>query len=259
MRLPLQAFTARRTQAGLTLIEFMISIVLGMVIVAAMAMLIGNQSVARSEVDRSGRLIENGRYAITTIVEDLQMAGYWGEIYTNPDAPTSLTTVASLPNPCSATVNSPENAASMGVTEGTFLYLQAYDGSSYTAGDLSCVTNWKPGTDIVVVRRADPSAVALGSLDRRPNVPSDGSGQRQRDDVQLFAGARGVRGQRHDVQSGDAGGRARADPAVGRPHLLRRELRRMLQRQRGHDSDAQACGTGRGVGGAVIDSQPSAR
>ena len=100
MRLPLQAFTARRTQAGLTLIEFMISIVLGMVIVAAMAMLIGNQSAARSEVDRSGRLIENGRYAITTMVEDLQMAGYWGEIYKTPEAPTSLTTVASLPNPC---------------------------------------------------------------------------------------------------------------------------------------------------------------
>ncbi|ROZ75818.1 hypothetical protein EEB15_14785 [Ramlibacter sp. WS9] len=166
MRRQFQTFSNRSAQAGLTLIEFMVAILLGMVIVAAMAVLIGNQSAARGEIDRAGRLIENGRYSITTMVEDLQMAGYWGEIYINPDAPTGMFAAdfTSLPNPCSVTVNSPEDAASKGLKEGTFLYIQGYDGSTYTAGDLSCVTNWKAGTDILVVRRADPNAVALASL-----------------------------------------------------------------------------------------------
>ena len=63
----------RRLQRGLTLIEFMVSIVLGMIIVAALATLVADQSVNRAEIDRSGRLIENGRYAIRALAEDLQM------------------------------------------------------------------------------------------------------------------------------------------------------------------------------------------
>lgn len=68
----------RSGQRGLTLIEFMVSVVIGMLMVAVLAILIADQSGNRAEVDRSGRMIENGRYAVRTIAEDLQMAGYWG-------------------------------------------------------------------------------------------------------------------------------------------------------------------------------------
>lgn len=161
MRRQIFAPAQRRPQSGLTLIEFMISIVLGMIVVAALAMLIGNQSATRSEVDRAGRLIENGRYAIQTMTDDLQMAGYWGEIYKTPDSPTSITSLATLPDPCSVTINSPENSASPGLTEGTYLHVQGYDASTLTSSTLSCVSNWKSGTDIVVVRRADPDYSAI--------------------------------------------------------------------------------------------------
>ena len=138
-------------QAGLTLIEFMISIVLGMILVAALSVLIANQSATRSEVDRAGRLIENGRYAIQTLADDLQMAGYWGEA---TDAPTTVT-LSAMPDPCSTTVTS-GNGATPGIQEGMALPVQGYDGSTYTSGTLACVSNWKSGTDILVLRRADP-------------------------------------------------------------------------------------------------------
>src|SRR5437660_1640875 len=141
----------RRAQAGLTLIEFMISITLGMIIVAGIAVLIGSQSSARSDVDRAGRLIENGRYAIQNMVDDLQMVGYWGEISSAPAVP------GALPDPCSVTVSDLQTA--MG------LHVQGYDDTTFTSTTLSCVSNWKSGTDVLVVRHADPdiSGVVNGS------------------------------------------------------------------------------------------------
>ena len=130
-------------QRGLTLIEFMISIVLGMILVAALATLIANQSTARSEIDRAGRVIENGRYSIQTITDDLQMAGYWGEVSTIGAYG------GALPDPCDAT----EATVSSIIP---FLHIQGYDDTTYTAGTLSCVSNWKSGTDILVVRYVDP-------------------------------------------------------------------------------------------------------
>ena len=129
-------------QRGLTLIEFMISVVLGLLLVAALSTLIANQSVTRSEVDRAGRLIENGRYSVQAMSDDLQMAGYWGEIINAPAVP------ATLPDPCSTIVANVQTA--MG------LHVQGYDDTTYTAGTLGCVSNWKSGTDILVVRYADP-------------------------------------------------------------------------------------------------------
>lgn len=148
--------TGARPQRGLTLIEFMISIVLGMILVAAIAVLIANQSTSRADVDRGGRLIENGRYAMNVITEDLQMAGYYGE---SSSAPTT-TTITAFPNPCTTTVTS-GNAASPGIQESSSLHIQGYDDSTYTAATLSCVTNWKIGTDILVVRHADPDTSAV--------------------------------------------------------------------------------------------------
>jgi type IV pilus assembly protein PilW len=155
MHIHSQPGTAMR-QRGLTLIEFMISIVLGMILVAAIAVLIANQSTARNEIDRGGRLIENGRYAMQVISDDLLMAGYYGE---STSAPTGVT-ITAMPDPCSATVAS-GNAASPGIQEASTLYIQGYDNSNYTAATLSCVTYWKSGTDIVVVRHADPDTSAV--------------------------------------------------------------------------------------------------
>ena len=59
-----------RRQRGLTLVEFLISITIGLLMVAALATLIADQSGNRAEVDRAGRLIENGRYGIRAMTDD---------------------------------------------------------------------------------------------------------------------------------------------------------------------------------------------
>lgn len=131
----------RARQLGLTLIEFMVSITIGMVIVAALATLIAEQSSARAEVDRSGRLIENGRYALTTLAGDVQLAGYWGEM----SSPASTTTT--LPDPCSTSAADIEAALGM--------HVQGVDGAGTTP---SCLSDRMAGTDVLVIRRADPDS-----------------------------------------------------------------------------------------------------
>lgn len=142
------ALREARRQAGLTLIEFMVSIVIGMLMVAALATLIANQSGTRAEVDKSGRMIENGRYAIQVLANDIQMAGYWGELSEQPAVP------GALPDPCSVTLANLDQAR--GVP------LQGYDSPATLPVDLAaCVTEHKPETDVLVVRRVDPDMTAL--------------------------------------------------------------------------------------------------
>ena len=131
-----------RRQAGITLVEFMVSIVLGMLLVAVLATLIVNQSGNRREVDRAGRIIETGRYALDQIAADVRMAGYWGELGSTPAVP------GALPDPCSVTAADLDAAMGMPV--------QGYDAP--TSLSLSCVSNHLPGTDVLVVRRVDPDS-----------------------------------------------------------------------------------------------------
>jgi type IV pilus assembly protein PilW len=152
----------RRLQRGLTLIEFMISIVLGMIIVAALATFVADQSVNRAEIDRSGRLIENGRYAIRALADDLQMAGYWGELSSPPTAPAGWT------DPCGAIPAAPTKAeitASLGwhvtgleVPSGTAR--PGYNSTAPMPTTLACLSNLKPGTDVLVIRRSEPDSSA---------------------------------------------------------------------------------------------------
>lgn len=162
--------SAPHRQRGLTLVEFMVSIVLGMILVAAIAVLIANQSTARNEIDRGGRLIENGRYAMQVVTDDLMMAGYYGESQSAPvngTVPGLPATPAAtvLPDPCTRTVTSGD-AANPGIQESASFYVQGYDESTFTSSTLSCTPNWKSGTDVLVVRHADPdtAGITVGSL-----------------------------------------------------------------------------------------------
>jgi type IV pilus assembly protein PilW len=126
-------------QAGLTLVEFMVAIVIGMLMIAAMATLIANQSTNRAEVDRAGKLIENGRYAMSAIAADAQLAGYWGEYSSAPGTGGTM-------DPCST--------AQADIQNDTLEHVQGYDDTA--ASFPSCISNRKSGTDVLVIRRAEP-------------------------------------------------------------------------------------------------------
>jgi type IV pilus assembly protein PilW len=147
-------YRARRRQAGLSLIELMISITIGLLLLTGMLTLIVGQSRARAEIDKSGRQIENGRYALTILQDDIQHAGYYGQ-YSGVTTPLSA-----LPDPCATDAATLDAALAMP--------LQGYDAPASVPAPLSaCLpdANHVAGTDILVVRRvaADDAPIAVAS------------------------------------------------------------------------------------------------
>ncbi|MGN5478779.1 PilW family protein [Cupriavidus basilensis] len=138
----------RRRQSGMSLVELMVAIAIGLFLLAGITALISQQSSARAELDKSNRQIESGRYAFTLLQDDIEHAGYYGRFGG------TMTASAVLPNPCSAAVGS--------VGDALALPLQGYDAPATVPAPLSgCLAdaNHVPGTDILVTRRLETGDV----------------------------------------------------------------------------------------------------
>jgi type IV pilus assembly protein PilW len=71
---------AKRIQAqqGLSLIELMIAITLGLFLIGGLIQLFVNSKQSYRVQENISRLQENGRFAISFLVKDVRMADYWG-------------------------------------------------------------------------------------------------------------------------------------------------------------------------------------
>ena len=131
----------KRREAGFSIIELMIAITLGLMVLAGLSALFANASAARNELERNSRQIENGRFAIELLGDDLRIAGFYGEL--NVRALPAPPPPGPLRDPCSL-LPADWSAA---ITVAVF----GYDNG---AGAPGCIpANLKPNTDILVVRR----------------------------------------------------------------------------------------------------------
>lgn len=94
----------RLPQSGFTLIELMVSMAIGLLIVLALITLLINVNRNNSEMGKTNRVIENGRFALQLLQADISHAGYWGGYVPRFDdltanaAPTDVPTA--VPDPC---------------------------------------------------------------------------------------------------------------------------------------------------------------
>jgi len=131
-----------KKQYGLTLVELMIAVALGLILLLGLATIYERNSVTRNELERSSRQLENGRYALQLLASDIKLAGYLGEFFTTA-APAALPA-----NPCSDTIADLTTAFS--------LHVQGYNDGS---GSLPCISDYKGG-DVIVVRRVSTCSAA---------------------------------------------------------------------------------------------------
>ncbi len=132
----------RRRMAGLSLIELMISITLGLMILSGVAFVFVNTSQARNEVERTSRQIENGRYAVEVVADDLSLAGFYGEL-----------NVGTLAAPGAL----PADQCSLAATDWAAwipLHVQGFNNGTGFNQATCTLTNHKANTDILVIRRA---------------------------------------------------------------------------------------------------------
>jgi type IV pilus assembly protein PilW len=144
----------RKFQSGFSLVELMIAITLGLLIVAGLTTIFVKNSRARSEIERSNRQLESGRYAMTLLTEDLRMAGFLAAFNpydsiifpNNPplgaDTAPVTAAMASMPDPCDASVAN--------LNKSFFFHVQGYDNPTTMP---SCVSDVRAGSDILVIRR----------------------------------------------------------------------------------------------------------
>lgn len=152
-----------RPSRGLSLIELMIAIAIGMVIIAALLALFVNVTRTNNEMTKMNRQIENGRFAIQLLQDDVVHAGYWGSHVPDFDDLTSVVAPLAAPNaipdPCLdyASWTDQHRANLIGIP------VQA------SIGSCGVVTNQQANngvlTDTLVVRYAQPCEAGVGTCE----------------------------------------------------------------------------------------------
>jgi len=143
---------APRVQRGMTLIELMVGLTLGLIVVSSLLLVLAHASTRGQDLQRASIQIENGRYVAELFREDLRMAGFYGEtsvagaLYTQPD-PCALVPVGW--NGAPLTFPAP---------------VQGYG----AADVLPCLANRRANTDALVIRHVgvdvvDPATIAGGN------------------------------------------------------------------------------------------------
>lgn len=140
----------RPSQRGYTLVELMVGITVGLIVALAITAIVFYVSLHRHDLERVSRQIENGRYAMQLLTDDLANAGYFGEF-----DPREVALPTTLPDPCSTDVA--DMKAAVGV------HVQTYNAA---AAMPSCIDDVRAGTPVIAIRRA--STCAAGSADCEP-------------------------------------------------------------------------------------------
>lgn len=160
-----------RPQGGVTLIELLVVLAIGAIIAAAMASLFAQSSTTREQVNRTSQRIENGRYALDAIAEDVRLAGYYGDLWPVGNLGYN-TDIAGNANPCVTALASiqaqwawsvgPPSSATVPVP---VIGLEGH-GATITlpTGCSTILPNLKTGTDVIALRRASTLAVAPSAL-----------------------------------------------------------------------------------------------
>lgn len=94
----------RRLVRGMSLVELMVGIAIGLAIVTALLALLVSTNRHNAELARSGQISESGRFALQLLADEISHAGFWGgylpafDDLTTAGAPGDVP--AAVPDPC---------------------------------------------------------------------------------------------------------------------------------------------------------------
>lgn len=167
----LTATTAR--QAGFSMVEVMVAMVLSMLVIGALTALFMNINRANTELAKTSSQIENGRFALQVLQDDIAHAGFWGEYVPDFDNITSKSspegspalmpgTPRAVPDPCLAytAVSWTEQHMHNLIGIPVQVYGETPPAGGGCATDLSA--NRKADTDLLVVRHAETCVAGSG-------------------------------------------------------------------------------------------------
>lgn len=148
------AFASGKTR-GFSLVELMVSITIGLIILAAVATIMVNSKSAYNAQDRAGRVQENGRIAMQFLMQDLRLASYYG-------------CGNFADNPAASFFSSLISNSTVDFFYKTSFHLEGINNAAGTwspsgaavASTSPAPLNMAPGTDAITIRILEPNAVA---------------------------------------------------------------------------------------------------
>lgn len=141
----------RSRERGFSLVELMIASTIGLLILTAMISVFVSSMQSRNEVDKSSRQIENGRFAVEMLREDIQLAAFYGDYF--PSSTVTWTT----PDPCSTIFDNMEFDSTAGKIPVGIYGIPNAD----TTATPSCLADRKADTDILVIRRTSTTQLKI--------------------------------------------------------------------------------------------------
>lgn len=162
-------YSARQT--GFTLVELMVSMALGLLIVLALITLLININRSNTEMAKTNRQIENGRFAMQILQADLVHAGYWGRLGFTTGGQT-MPAPDAIPSPCASSAGwNPTYYKNM-----LAIPVQGYknlSGAGITWSDCG-ISSLLANSDVLVVNHANTCAADSvncdGGTDKGPHI-----------------------------------------------------------------------------------------
>lgn len=140
-----------RRQSGITLVEMMVAMVVGLILLVGIVQLFISNKQAYRIQEGANVLNENARYVMNQMQFDLRMADHWGGVEA---------TEVDLDGDIDAITNDCADEAATLTVAGIF----GIDGEA--ASPLDCIpdSDYVPNSDIVIVRYAEPTRLPSGAL-----------------------------------------------------------------------------------------------
>ncbi len=151
----MKVITQRSAQAGFTLIELMLAMVIGLILIGGVVTLfVGGQKSFRLD-ESEARMHDAARYAIQELARDLRMAGYLAELM-NPDALTAAPNAIAAVD-CGVAGQPNWIMRFRDTATGEFNMLTGVDNATPATANagFSCITGAElaPGTDVIGIKR----------------------------------------------------------------------------------------------------------
>lgn len=144
-------------QAGLSLVELMVSLLIGLIVVGGLMTVFVNSRGTYSTSEDQAHMLDGARYAMHVLSYDLRMAGGYGQ--------------NSWPSTIEGRKNEFSAVSQQATGDCASLFYADIDRKIFAANNrnpfsASCIDNddYQPGTDVLVVRYASPDAIADDDL-----------------------------------------------------------------------------------------------
>ena len=136
-------------QSGFTLIEMMISITIGLAILAGLVGVLATNSSNSKTNDRTSELMTNGRYALNSIKQELREAGFRGYTWAEPSTPSPWTAPANASGCYGTEAGASASLFVSNIRQGVW----GSNNANPFAATCIPAARYQAGTDVLVVRR----------------------------------------------------------------------------------------------------------